>query len=93
MLLRLYYLYEKSPKKCRELEEIVSYLKEWLQFRDGGIKPIQASGSRWISHKLAALKRLLSKHGTYTHHLAALSEDSSMKSSDHAKLRLPYKVD
>ena len=23
MLLRLYYIYEKSPKKCRELEDIV----------------------------------------------------------------------
>ena len=23
MLLRLYYLYEKSPQKCRELEEII----------------------------------------------------------------------
>ena len=28
MLLRLYYLYEKSPKKCRELEDVVSELKE-----------------------------------------------------------------
>ena len=27
MLLRLYYLYEKSPKKCRELEDIVADLK------------------------------------------------------------------
>ena len=26
MLLRLYYIYEKSPKKCRELEEIVTEL-------------------------------------------------------------------
>ena len=27
MLLRLYLLYEKSPKTCRELEKIVSHLK------------------------------------------------------------------
>ena len=66
MLLRLYYLYEKSPKKCRELEEIVSDLKECLQFEDGGIKPIRASGSRWVNHKLAALKYVLSKYGAYT---------------------------
>ena len=84
MLLRLYYLYEKSPRKCRELEEIISDLKECLQFQDGGVKPIRASGSRWISHKLAALKRVLSKYGAYTHHLAALSKDSSLKSSDRA---------
>ena len=71
MLLRLYYLYKKYPKKCRELKEIVSNLKECLQFHGDGTKPIRASGSRWISHKLAALKRALSKYGAYTHHLAA----------------------
>ena len=57
------------------------------QFHDGGTKPIRASGLRWISHKLAALKCVLSKYGAYTHHLAALSEDSSVESSDCAKLR------
>ena len=40
MLLRLYYLYEKSPKKCRELEEVVSDLKQCLQFDDGDDKPV-----------------------------------------------------
>ena len=30
---------------------------------------------------------MLSKYGAYTHHLAALSEDSSVKGSDRAKLR------
>ena len=27
-LLRIYYLYEKAPKKCRELDRIVEELKE-----------------------------------------------------------------
>ena len=31
MLMRIYYLYEKSPKKCVELEEIVEELKECLE--------------------------------------------------------------
>lgn len=35
MLLRLYYLYEKSPKKCRELENITTDLREAFQL-DGG---------------------------------------------------------
>ena len=43
MLLRLYYLYEKSPKKCRELEDIISDLKECLCFEDAGVKPVRAS--------------------------------------------------
>ena len=38
--------------------------------------------ARWISHKLNALKRVLSKYGAYTNHLAALSIDSNVKSTD-----------
>ena len=87
MLLRLYYIYEKSPKKCRELEEIVTELRGCLQFDDAGVRPVRASGSRWVSHKLNAMKRVLSKFGAYTNHLAALSEDGSVKASDRAKLR------
>jgi hypothetical protein len=85
MLVKLYYIYEKSPKKCRELEEIILDLKESLCMEDGGVKPVRASGSRWVSHKLSALKRILSKYGAYSSHLIALSKDSSVKSSDRAK--------
>jgi len=46
MLLRLYLLYESSPKKCRELEEIVADLRECLALEDGGTRPVRASGSR-----------------------------------------------
>ena len=87
MLLKLYYLYEKSPKKCRELTEVVSDLKECIDVDEAGIKPIRASGSRWVSHKLNAMRRILSRYGAYTSHLLALSEDRSVKSSDRAKLR------
>ena len=34
--------------------------------------------SRWVSHKLNAMRRILSKYGAYTSHLAALSEDRSI---------------
>ena len=56
LLLRLYYIYEKSSKKCRELEDIVTDLKQCLNFDDAGIKPVRASGSRWVAHKLNAKK-------------------------------------
>jgi len=46
MLLRLYLLYESSPKKCCELEEIVKELRECLFIEDGGMRPVRASGSR-----------------------------------------------
>ena len=47
---------------------------------------VRASGSRWVSHKLNAMKCVLSKFGAYTNHLAAMSEDG-FKASDRAKLR------
>uniref|UniRef100_A0A1X7VGK6 Uncharacterized protein n=1 Tax=Amphimedon queenslandica TaxID=400682 RepID=A0A1X7VGK6_AMPQE len=48
-MLKLYYIYEKSPEKCRQLEEIIFDLKDCLKFDDKGIKPVQASGSRWVT--------------------------------------------
>jgi len=68
MLLRLYFLYASSPKKCRELKEVV---KECLSIKDGGTRPVRASGSRWISHKWNAMRRVLSKYGDT--HIARLS--------------------
>ena len=66
MLLKLYYtctcIYEKSPQKCRELENLVSDLGEFIFFTDKGLRPVRASGSRWISHKLNAMRRILSKY-------------------------------
>ena len=58
MLLRLYNLYNKSPKKCRELEEIIFVLKEYLWFDDAGVKPVRSCGSRWVAHKLNAMKQV-----------------------------------
>lgn len=86
LLLRLYYLYEKSLKQCRELEDIISNLKACFTFDDAGVKPVRASGSRWVAHKQNAMKRVVSKFGAYTSHLAALSENNLLRPADHAKL-------
>ena len=72
MLLKLYYLYDKLPKKCRELYE----------FPEGGNLPIQAHGTRWISNKRNALWRVVDKFGAYISHLASLTKDKSIKSVD-----------
>ena len=56
MLLRLYYLYEKSPKKCIELESLCADLKECLEFDEDGIRPVRACGTRWVSHKVKAMR-------------------------------------
>ena len=58
MMLRLYYLYKNSPKKCRELEHVISNLRECVEFESSGKKPLRASGTRWITHKLLAMKRI-----------------------------------
>ena len=87
MLLHLFYLYEKSPKKCIELESVCADLKECLEFDEDGIRPVRASGTRWVSHKVKAMKRVLAKYGAYTAHLSSLSEDTSVKAADRAKLQ------
>ena len=87
MLLRIYYLYNKSPKKCRELRAIVNDLKEVYNFPRGGNLPVRASGSRWIVHKRRALHRVLDRYGAYMNHLASLCEDASLRSPDRQRLK------
>ena len=86
-LLRLYYLYEKSPKKMRGLEELYNSYKQCLEFVEGSLKPKRASGTRWILHKVCALKLLVDKFGIYMQHIESLSCDNSVKQKDQAKLR------
>ena len=74
-------------KKCRELEDIITDLKECLVFEDAGVKPVRASGSRWVAHKLNAMKRVISQFGAYTNHIATLSEDRSVRVADRAELK------
>ena len=86
MLLRLYLLHEISPKKCRELD-VISDLRECMALYAAGGKPVRSGGSRWVSHKLSAMKCVLSRYGAYTNHPASLSEDASIKPTDHSKLK------
>ena len=87
MLLRLYYLYEKSPKKTRELASVVEELKEVFEFPKAGNVPIRSQGSRWINHKRKALPRVVDRYGAYIAHLVTLAEDTTLRSEDRARLR------
>jgi len=63
-------LYEKSPKKCRELEDIVADLCPCVEFDDSGVRPLRASGLRWVSHKLRKCNEAYSfQVGLYTNYL------------------------
>ena len=93
MLMRLYYLYEKSPKKCRELEDVVAELRMCLEATHmptsatGGNRPLRACGTRFVAHKVAALERVVNRFGAYHNHLTNLSEDRTVKSVDRQKLK------
>ena len=56
LLLKLYYLHHMSPKKCRQLEDVVTSLKECLDSsklpHKGGSHPLRASGTRFVAHKV-----------------------------------------
>jgi len=50
LLLQIYYVYEKSPKKCAELKEIVEELKQCFDdCHKGGVRPLQACGTRFVA--------------------------------------------
>ena len=62
LLLQVYYMYENSPKKCRELEVVVEELRACLEPSElpssGGTRPLRACGTLFIAHKVAALGRV-----------------------------------
>ena len=91
ILLKVYYVYSKAPKKCRELEAIVTELRACLDQSelplDGGNRPLRACGTRFIAHKVAALERLIDRFGVYLIHLISLTEDRSVKAADQQKIK------
>ena len=93
MLLRAYHLYEKSPKKCRELDEVVASLKLCLDQTEmpnattKGNRPLRACGTRFVTHKVTALGRFINRYGAYIAHLITLTEDPSVKPADKQKLK------
>ena len=86
MLWRIYYLYQKAPKKLRQLRDLHETFKSTMDYLEGGCKPKKASGTRWIAHKLNAMKMILDKWGLYIVHLEHLSQDKSIKAKDRSKL-------
>ena len=91
-MLRLYFLYEKSPKKCRVLSDLVDDHTGVYKLSEGDNIPVRASGSRWITHKRKALLQVVDQYGAYLNHWAALNgaylnhwaaltEDKSIKST------------
>ena len=51
-----------------------------------GARPLKATGTRWIGHKIAAMGRVIEKFGLYTQHLQH-SIDTAKNSKDRATLQ------
>ena len=81
----------KISQKCCEPEEVVAYLKVCPQASEmpgkGGNRPLRTCGTRFISHKVAALGRLIERYGAYLAHLVSLCEDSIVKDAHKQKLK------
>ena len=87
LLLRLYYLYENSPKRLRGLYELHTAYKQTFVFEQGSVKSKRATGTRWIRHKFDALEILVDKYSLFIQHSETLSCDKSVKPTDQAKLK------
>ena len=89
-LMKCYSVWTISTKsRQRSVLTIVDDLKKAFHLNDEGtgIRPVRACGTRWVSHKLSTMKRVINKFSAYTAHLTTLSTDSSIKAADHAKFR------
>ena len=82
MLFRLYYLYHKAPRKLRQLRELSHALAGAMEYHEGSGKPYKASGTRWITHKVKAMKIILMNWGVYIMHLENLTNDKSVPAGD-----------
>ena len=67
MLTKLYYLYQKSPKRLQQLREFNDAYEKSIP------KPTKAYGTQWMNFKLQAMERTLGNYGAYMTHLEQLA--------------------
>ena len=68
MLSKLYWLYQKSPKRLTELKELSEKSIP---------KPTKADGTRWINFKYQEMEKVLSNYSPYMTHLEQLAHTNS----------------
>ena len=71
MLMKFYYLYQKSPKRLRELKRIAETWEKSVP------KSCKSYGTCWIDHKLASMKIMLKNYGAYISYVESLSQTDS----------------
>ena len=71
ILVKLYYLYRKSPKQLRELKTFREMYESSI------LKPYKLYGTRWIAHKLKAMEMVLQSYGVFMQHRESLAQTYS----------------
>ena len=71
LLMDMYYVYEKSSKRLRELKELGST----CSLEDAVRKPEKAHGTRWLQHRSRALKSLIVGYPVICAHLESMASD------------------
>ena len=71
MLSKLYWLYQKSPKRLTHLKELSEAFEKSIP------KPTNADGTRWIDFKFRAMEKVLENYSPYTTHLEQLAHTNS----------------
>ena len=84
-LIHLFYIYNKSSKKLRELRQFHTVLKNIYKFENNQVKPVKATGTRWIAHVMRSMSALIDKFGLYLQHMENVISDTS-KQGDKATL-------
>jgi hypothetical protein len=79
----LFYTYQNSGKRLRELRALHEILNNIYEFENEEVKPTKSTGTRWIDHKLRAMKLFIDKRGLYLSHI---QNAITTKKNDKAKL-------
>jgi hypothetical protein len=81
----LFYTYQNSGKRLRELRALHEILKDVYEFENEEVKPTKSTATRWIDHKLRAMRLFIDKRGLYLSHIQNVIADTTKK-NDKAKL-------
>ena len=54
---------KKLPKNAASFRNLYEQLKDAYEFENDGLKPLRSCGTRWISHKVIAIRLVIDKFG------------------------------
>ena len=76
MLCNLFYLYEKSSKKVRELRLFHKALKSICESQNEQVKPPKSHGTQGITHVVRSMTSFVDKFRIYIQHIGNIISDT-----------------